>query len=166
MKYFLAFMIIILFNSCGYKPSISYASSQLEGKVYISVDTNINNAQNSILIKDELVKLVLNTFKLSIANNKKEANSFMSGKLLSATRSELLSDTSGFAKIYREAVEIEITYSKKNAKAKTYKLKNYYDFSIDNDSTITNDKTNEAISIAVSKALVNLFSKIAVDSQK
>ena len=48
----------------------------------------------------------------------------------------------------------------------TFTLSNYYDFTVDNDSTITQSKKDEAISIAISKALTNIFSKIAVNSHK
>jgi DNA-binding protein YbaB len=165
-KAYILIFISLLFNSCGYKPSISYASNQLSGDVYVSVDIDINNAKNSILIKDELIKLVINTFNLTITQNKNQAQSFLNGKLLKVTHLELLSDTNGFAKVYRETVEIEITYHKKNQANQIFKLKNYYDFSVDIDSTITQSKKDEAISIAIAKALNNLFSKIAVNSQK
>ena len=155
----------LLFISCGYKPSVIYAKNELEKKVYISVDIDIKNARNSVLIKDELMKLVRNKFNLPIANTKYEASSFLNGKLLSVEHKELLSDTSGFAKAYRETVNVKITYNKKNKQVKTFIVKNYYDFLVNSDSTLTQSKKDEAIRIAISKALSNVFSKIAINSK-
>jgi len=164
--YTLILITAIFFNACGYKPSINYAKNELEKKVYVSVDIDVNNARNSILIKDALIKLVYNKFKLQIANNKNEASSFLNGKLISVEHKELLSDTKGYAKVYRETVNIQITYNKVNQAIKTFTLKNYYDFLVNKDSTVTQSKKDEAISIAISKALSDMFSKIAVNSSK
>lgn len=156
---------LFILSACGYKPTISYASKALEGKVYVDVDINIDNARNSVLMKDALIDLITNKFKLQIASNKLSAKSFIKAKLISVNHTELLSDTSGFAKVYRETVSIEFKYKKLNSDEKTLSLNDYYDFSVEDDSAVTQAKKDEAISIAISKALINIFSKIAVQTQ-
>jgi len=156
---------LLLFTACGYKPAATYASKSLEGKVYVTVDIDITNARNSVLIKDALIDLLIGKFELNITNNKSMANSFISGKLISVSQKQLQSDTTGFAKVYRQTVSVEVKYYKKDEKVNTFTMENYYDFTVDDDSTITQSKEDEAVSIAISKALSDLFSKIAVNSQ-
>jgi len=158
--------ILLLFSSCGYKPTSTYTKNPLKGKVYVNVDIDINNARNSVLNKDALIDLLITKFNLSIAQNKLEADSFVNGKLISVNHKELQADTSGFAKVYRETITIQISYNKLNSKVQTFTLSNYYDFTVDKDSTVTQSKKDEAISIAISKALINIFSKIAINSYK
>ena len=166
MKSLLLISILLFFSSCGYKPTSTYTKNTLKGKVYVHVDIDINNARNSVLIKDALIDLLITKFDLLIARNKLEADSFINGKILSVNHKELQADTSGFAKVYRETVSVKISYNKLNSKVQTFTLSNYYDFTVDNDSTVTQSKKDEAISIAISKALTNIFSKIAVNSHK
>jgi hypothetical protein len=70
----------------------------------------------------------------------------------------------GYAKVYRQTVKIKIDYHKLNGKIKSFTLSNYYDYTVDSDSSITQTKKDEAIKIATTKALSDIFSKIAVDS--
>jgi hypothetical protein len=154
------------YNSCGYKPTSVYVRDTLKGKVYITVDIDMNNARNSVLIKDALIDLLIGRFNLLITPNKQEANSFVKGKIISIKHKELQADTSGFAKVYRETIKIQISYNKRDSKVRTFTLSSYYDFTVDTDSTVTESKKDEAISIAISKALKNIFSKIAIKSYK
>ncbi len=166
MKFFysiLLIFIISIFNACGYKPTALYTTKSLSGKVYIKVDTDINNSRYAVLVKDTLITLLIDKLHLQITTNKKEADSFITSNLLNVTHTQLQSDTSGFVKVYRESINIEVQYYKKNEKMKKFVMSNYYDYSVADDSTLTQTRKEEAISTAISKALSDLFSKIAVN---
>ena len=167
MKFgFIAIILVFVFNACGYKPTSSYASKALTSNVFIEVPIDIKNARNSVLIKDALIELVINKFKLRTTTNKLFANSFIKAKLVSVTHKELQSDLSGYAKVYRETVTVEVIYNKKNQSTNKITVSNYFDFIVNSDSTITQSKKDEAIKIAINKALSEVFSKIAVNSYK
>ena len=167
MKFgFIFIFTIFIFNGCGYKPTSSYASKALSSDVFIEVPIDIKNARNSVLIKDALIELVINKFKLRTTTNKSFANSFIKAKLVSVSHKELQSDISGYAKVYRETVTVEVIYNKINKDSKKITVSNYFDFIVNSDSTITQSKKDEAIKIAINKALSEVFSKIAINSYK
>ena len=157
---------LLFIVGCGYKPTISYANNAISGKTYVNVKIDIKNAKNTVLIKDALVELLISKFDVKITNNKDEAESFVKGVLKSVKEVQLQSDTQGFAKIYRETVSVKIDYHKRGSKIVSFTLSNYYDFTVDTDSSITQTKKDEAIKIAISKALTDIFSKIAINSFK
>ena len=161
---FIALLLVFVFNACGYKPTASYASNALSSNVFIEVPIDINNARNSVLIKDALIELIVNKFQLRTTTNKFLASSFIKAKLLDVTHTELQSDNSGYAKVYRETVIVEVKYNKKHKDEKIITVSNYFDFVVTSDSTITQSKKDEAIKIAINKALSEVFSKIAVNS--
>lgn len=167
MKIFISIILsFFIFTGCGYKPTATYASKAISGKTYVNVNIDIDNAANSVLLKDAIIELLIGKFGVQITTNKNDATSFIEAKLKSVSQTLIQTDTQGFAKVYRENVTVEITYYQKNKQHKTFTLSNYYDFTVDNDSSVTQTKKDEAVKIAISKALVNIFSKIAVDTFK
>jgi len=159
-------LVTFIFTSCGYKSSAHYATNEISGKTYVNVNIDINNAKNTVLIKDAIIELLVGKFDAQITNNKYIANSVVTGSLVSVSESQLQTNVSGYAKVYRETVTVKISYYKKGEKSKSFTLSNYYDFTVDDDSTVTDSKKEEAVKIAISKALSDVFSKIAVNSFK
>jgi hypothetical protein len=155
-KFFL--IIFLFFSGCGYKPTVNYIQNKYQNKtVFVEVDIDYNNASNSVYLKDSLNEFVVSKLNLQLVDNKTKADIIIFGKIASISQTQLQSDTSGYGKIYRENVTIDITINNKS-----YRLSNYYDFTIDETSTVTNAKSEEAIKIAIFKALNSLFSKVAI----
>jgi hypothetical protein len=157
------FLISILFVACGYKPTASYANKSIMGLTYVNVKIDIDNANNTVLIKDALVELLIGKFDVKITNIKAIANSFVKATLVSVEEKQLQANNLGFAKVYRETVTLKISYNKRDEKSKEFVLSNYYDFTVDFDSIVTQSKKDEAIKVAISKALSDIFSNIAVN---
>jgi hypothetical protein len=166
IKSIIIITVLFLFSSCGYKPTSIYASNTLSDKTYVDVKIDINNALNTVLIKDALIELILGRFDTKLTSNKQEANSFVSAKLLSVSHKQLQSDDQAFSLVYRETVSIQVVFLKLNEKAITVNVSNYYDFFIDSESVVTQAKKDEAIKIAITKALSDVFAKIAVKNIK
>ncbi|MGB3751978.1 MAG: LPS assembly lipoprotein LptE [Arcobacteraceae bacterium] len=165
-SFFSLFLLIILFIGCGYKPSSHYAKNAISGDVYVDLIVDIENAQNSIYVKDAMNEMILNQFKANLTNNKELADTFVLLQLASVRHIAMSTDDDGYAKSYRTTVSIEVSYNKRNEEKKRLSVTDYYDYSVDNDSIITDQKKQAAIKIAAAKALSNLFSKIAVNSMK
>ena len=158
------FLSVLFLSACGYKPTASYATKVISGKTYVDVKIDINNAKNSVLIKDAIVELLIGKFDVIVTNNKTEAKSFVLGTLKSVSETQLQTDTQGYAKVYRETVTVKVNYYRLGKKPTSLTLSNYYDFTIDKDSSVTQATKDEAIKIAISKALTDIFSKIAIKS--
>jgi len=165
-KIIYSFFIVLLFIGCGYKPSSHYAKNAIEGNVYVNLDVDIDNAQNSVYVKDAMNEMILNQFKASITDDKKKADTHVSIVLSSVSHSSMSSDDDGYAKSYRTTVNITMKYNKRDEDIKTIVLSDYYDYTVDSDSVITDQKKREAVKIASTKALSNVFSKIAANSMK
>lgn len=161
-----SFFIITLFIGCGYKPSSSYAKTAIEGNVYVDLKIDIDNSQNSVFVKDVMNEMVLNEFNASLTNNKKEADTFVLVELSSVSHTSISTGDDGYTKSYRTSVSIKMIYNKVNEKKKTVTVSDYYDYTVDSDSVITDQKKKVAVKIASTKALSNIFSKIAIQNMK
>ena len=167
MKYFVyVYLSAILFVGCGYKPSSSYAKMEIVGNVYVDLKIDIDNSQNSVLVKDAMNEMVLNQFNANLTNNKKDADTFIVVGLSNVRHTSISTDDDGYISSYRTTVNITMSYNKLNEKIKTLSVSDYYDYSVDSDSIVTDQKKKVAVKIASTKALGNIFSKIAVQSMQ
>ena len=167
MKSFLySFFIIILLIGCGYRPASSYAKTAIEGDVYVDLKIDIDNSQNSVLVKDAMNEMILNQFNATLSHNKKDADTYVTVSLSSISHTSLSKDDDGYTKSYRTSVSIKMSYNKIGEEIKSVSVSDYYDYSVDTDSVITDQKKKVAIKIAATKALSNIFSKIAVKSMQ
>jgi len=163
---YLLFVTVFLFTGCGYKPSSTYAKSAIEGNVYVDLIVDIDNAQNSVYVKDAMNEMILNQFDALLTSNKDDADTYVSVALSSVSHKSISSDSDGYVQSYRTTVNIKMTYNKLNEKIKALSVSDYYDYTVDSDSVITDQKKKIAVKIASTKALSTLFSKIAVHSMK
>jgi hypothetical protein len=166
LQFLFVVTIVIGFNGCGYKPTVDYAKNALSGKVYVGVNIDIHNVKNTILIKDALIDILNDKFNLEVTDDKSKASSFIYGKLGSISETQIQSDVQGYSKAYRETASVTVTYHKRGGQKTTLTQSNYADFTVDDDSVVSQSKKDEAIKIAITKALSNIFSIMAVKSSK
>jgi len=157
---------LFILSGCGYKPTSYYAKNEISGKVYVDLAMDIDNSQNSILVKDAMNEMVLNKFNAQLAHNKNEADTLVFVKLASVSYNVITSDNQGYAKTYRANVKISVNYQKKGGVSKTILVSNYYDYSVEADALVSDQQKQEAVKNAAIRALDDLFSKIAVNSFK
>ena len=154
-------------NGCGYKPTSHYAKNEISGKIFVKLNVNIDNATNSVLVKDAVNEMVVNQFGASLTNNKNKADTIINVSLSSVDFVTLQSDNQGYAQLYRTTVGINLNYLNKDLnQTKFLSVSGSYDYSVDADSVITDAKKDESIKVASQKALTEIFSKIAVQSFK
>lgn len=167
MKVLIAsFLISIFFLGCGYKPASYYANKAIDGAVYVDLKVDIDNTENSVYMKDLMNELILNQFDTFLVDDKSKADTYVSVALSSIGYSSISTDNDGYVESYRATVNIAITYQKKNEEIKTINVSDYYDYTVDTDSTITEQKKRSAVKSAAIKAFNNVFSKIAVNNMK
>ena len=167
MKSFIySFIVITLLVGCGYKPSSYHAKNAIVGNVYVDLKIDIDNARNSVLVKDAMNEMILNRFDTSLTNNKDDADTYVTVHLAGVSHKSLSKDDDGYVQSYRTTVNITMTYNKVNEKVKTITVSDYYDYSVEDDSIISDQKKKIAVKIASTKALSNIFSRIAVQNMK
>ena len=160
------FIIIGIFTGCGYKPSSYYARDAITGNVYVELKVDIENSENSVYVKDAMNELIINKFKATLTDDKSTADTLVTVRLSNVSHVAMSTDDDGYAQSYRTTVGIITTYQKRDQEIKTITVRNYYDYSVDEDSIITDQKKKVAVGFAASKALSDLFSKIAVHNMK
>ncbi len=166
------FVLAILLTGCGYKPSSYYAKSEIVGKVFVESKINIESSENSIIIKDTVNNMIINEFNGSLVDKQNKADTIVLVNLVSTRSDAISTDDEGYTKAYRMTVTIDFKY-KKLSSMKSYKMirvSDYYDYSVlydsfgEVDSVSTQRKKEEAEKLASKNALLNIFSKIAVNS--
>jgi len=153
-------------SGCGYKPSSHYAKKSINGNIFVDLDVDIDNTKNSVLIKDTMNEILLNQLNATLVNQKHKADVFICVKLKNVSHNALQTDNEGFTLSYRTNVTVSIKYKKNklNSKSTTLHLSNYSDYEVDEDSIITEQRKQEAIKLAATKAFSNLISKIAIQN--
>lgn len=159
--------ILLFINGCGYKPASHYSKNAFGNTTYVQMDIDVKSSSQSVLIKDVMNELIISKFNTKLVDSKAKADTVIYLKLNSVSQSAMQTDTEGYVKRYRTTVNISMKYNnKKDKQVKDLTLSDYYDYTVDDDSTITDQKKDESIRIAIQNALSDLFSKIAVSTFK
>ena len=161
------FIISFSFFGCSYKPSSQYAKEEIQGNVFVKVTIDLEDPQNSVLIKDSINKLLIQKLDVDIVSSESLADTIMYIDVNRVSMQELQYDDLGYNKLYRALVSINVSYSKKGEKKKkSFIVDGEHNFSVDNGTTINSNQRYDAIKKASDKALEEVLSKIAVSSFK
>ena len=161
------FIISFSFFGCSYKPSSQYAKEEIKGNVFVKVTIDLEDPQNSVLIKDSINKLLIQKLDVDIVSSESLADTIMYIDVNRVSMQELQYDDLGYNKLYRALVSINVSYSKKGEKKKkSFIVDGEHNFSVDNGTTINSNQRYDAIKKASDKALEEVLSKIAVSSFK
>ena len=161
------FTVSFSFFGCSYKPSTHYAKEEITGNVYVKVSIDLEDPQNSVLIKDSINKLLIQKLDVDIVSSESLADTIMYIDVNRVSMQELQYDDLGYNKLYRALVSINVSYSKKGEKKKkSFIVDGEHNFSVDNGTTINSNQRYDAIKKASDKALEEVLSKIAVGSFK
>ena len=71
------FIISFSFFGCSYKPSSQYAKEEIQGNVFVKVTIDLEDPQNSVLIKDSINKLLIQKLDVDIVSSESLADTIM-----------------------------------------------------------------------------------------
>ena len=162
MKYI--FLLIALFLAgCGYKPISHHVRDNLGDSVFIEVKIDTRDPQNSVILKDEMSKMVFEKLHLNVVG-KDETDNVIEVEIKDIIFSPLAENTSGFATFYRCEVVVEFKYSIKNKqKTRIFTKRGGYNLSLGDSSIITDSIRIEAINKSTLNALEGFISQIGVE---
>ncbi len=164
-SFVLSTVILFLFTACGYKPSSTYVKKEINGKVFVDLNVNIEDPKNSVLIKDAMTELLVHRLDSKLTNKKELADTIILVKRNSVGLSTLQYDADGYIKLYKATANINVNYSNSEGK-NSFNVSGTHDFSIEDGGTISDTKRYEAIKTAANKALDEVLSKVAILSFK
>ena len=151
----------LIFIGCGYKPTVEYTKNVLGDEIFVNVKTNINDPENTVLLKDAINEAVVSRFKSKLVPASK-ANSKLFIKLNKVKFEPIQYDKNGYIIAYKAFVYLDTKYIDKMGKSGMIQTKGEYDFPIESNSVISDSKRFEAIKFASFKALEEFISKISV----
>ncbi len=155
---------LLLFASCGYKPSAHYSRNVLGETVSTTVVISKEDPENSVLVKDAIDTALIDVFHTSLVK-KKDADSHLVISISKPTYTPIQYDANGFVVAYRMRIVLKIKrYT--HGKAKSYTASGYYDFAVAPNAVITDQQRFDAIRYAAQKAVVSFIAQIASEGAR
>ena len=152
---------LLFINGCGYKPSSIYTKRALGERIYADVKIDLQEPENTVLIKDAMNEAIVSKFKAKITTLDR-ATSKIYLKLKDIEFIPIQYDKNGYIVRYKIVVKLHIDYTLKNSQKREIGVTGYYDFLIEPDSIISDKKRFEAIKFASLKALDEFTSKVSI----
>ena len=159
--WFIIFLVFLL-SSCGYKPTNLYTQKVLGHNIYVKVAISKVDPQNTVLITDAINQAVITKFRSNLVFNPKNASSKLYISLKKVTFKPIQYDTKGYVIAYKTIVTLNTKFVDKNGKIKNVTSRGDYDFSIEANSVISDNKRFDAIKYGALKAIDELTSKISI----
>ena len=164
MQKALLLAIVLLFASCGYKPSAKYAREVLGESVSTSVVISQEDPQNTVLVKDAIDAAIIDVFHSSL-RDRAHSDSHLLITLSNPSYTPIQYDNNGFVIAYRMTVILGIKRYHKG-KVKSYTAKGYYDFAVEPNAVVTDQQRFEAIRNAAQKAIVAFVAQISSEGAR
>ncbi|RDU58686.1 hypothetical protein CQA42_01770 [Helicobacter sp. MIT 99-5507] len=150
----------ILISSCGYYP-VSYYSKQSLGKnIYVNTIIALSDPENSIIAKDALLQAIATRLHSNLSS-KENADTIITISMNEINMYSIADDEDGFPRFYRMQVGISFSYIDKNNNARNFSNIGIYDFSVEGQSTVTDEKRFMAINQASLQSIDKFVAKVA-----
>ena len=124
---------------------------------------NLENPQNSVLLKDQFIHIIKKNIDVNIVKYKKLANTIFIIELLDVKEEVLQKDENGYVDLYNIIVTISLKYITPYKNNKIVASASSQ-LSINEDSTLYDEKKLKAIKIASFKGVDDIMSKLLVQS--
>ena len=151
--------LILLFASCGYRPSAKYARLLIGHSVSTEIIISKEDPENSVLVKDAVDAALVDLLHTSLAT-KEQSDTHLEITLAPPSYTPIQYDQNGFVVAYRMQVTLGINYRHKGA-SKYYRVKGYYDFAVEPNAVVTDQQRFEAIRNAAQKAIISFIAQIS-----
>ena len=126
----------VLLGGCGYVPSARFAQKALGDSVFVKLNVNLPNPENSVDLKDEFNKIIISRFQNKIANAD-ESDSIITIDIDKITDTHIAVSSDAFATYYRVSVFTTYTYDDKKGNKRSVSGSGYFDYNISLDNPLT-----------------------------
>ena len=162
---FILLSMILMFNACGYKPSVQYTKQILHKNIYAHVKIDLRDPENAVFVKDALNQAVLERFGATLTS-KEKADTQLNIVLRRVSFSPAQYDAKGFVIAYNNTVSLAITRTNKQGDSKSYNVQGHHDFPIEANSVISEKSRYDAIKSASNKALNHFIARLSYEGYK
>jgi outer membrane lipopolysaccharide assembly protein LptE/RlpB len=160
--FLLSLALVLFFSGCGYKPSSYYAKKTIGDSVYAFVEVLGSDPENAVYIKDAINEAVITKFHSKLASAQ-DAKTKMHIRISSIALNPVQYDKNGYVTLYRMTVALSTTITKNNGQTFNNMISNgSYDFTVEPNTTLSDEKRFNAIKQSAAKAIDMLISQISV----
>lgn len=153
-------LLCIFISSCGYYPVSYYSKQTLGENIYVKANISLSDPENSIIAKDALLQAIAIRLHSNLSN-KDNADTSVLIDMNDIYMYSIADDKDGFPRFYRIQVRINFSYTDKKGNSRNYSNIGIYDFSVEGQATVTDEKRFEAINQASLQAIDKFIAQIA-----
>jgi len=161
MRNFWILLMALVFTGCGYKPTSQIAQDVLGDRVYVEVAISIQDAQNSVLVKDAVKEAMISRLNRDVVS-RSEAQTLIFARLGTVSFSPTLYDKDGYVIAYKAHTNLRLRTVYESGKEDNIMVSGEYDFTIEPNSVISDAKRFEAIKNASYEALDEYVALLAI----
>ena len=156
--------VVILFSSCGYKPSAQHSRIVVGEKISTSVVISLQDPENTVLIKDALDRAILEVFNASL-RVRKESDTHLKISILRMNYKPVQYNRDGYVVAYRTSIKLLIKRESKLT-TKEYIGRGTYDFSIVANAVVTDQERFDAIEYSAVKAIKSFVAQVSAEGAR
>ncbi len=151
---------------CGYVPSATYAQKALGERVYVKLNVNLPNPENSVELKDLLNKNIIARFQTRVGSEE-EADSIITIDVNKITDTTFAVSSSAFTTYYRVTTYVTYTYDNKKGSRRTFSGSGYFDYNVSLESPLTTyNNRYYAINQAFGQTMDSFVARLSFEGQK
>jgi len=157
-------LVIVIFSSCGYKPSAKYSRAIIGEKISTSVHISAHDPENTVLLKDSVDSAIMEVFHASLTS-KKYSQTHLYLSISNPRYTPLQYDKDGFVISYRASITLKIKRENKKS-MKRYTARGNYDFSVVANAVISDQERFDAIRYSTAKALRSFMAQVSAEGTR
>jgi len=156
-------VVFIMFGmvACGYKPSAKFSRDVVGERVSTDVVISAHDPENTVIIKDAVDAAIIKVFHASLTT-RSSSQTHLLLKISNPSYSPVQYDNNGYVIGYRTSITLSIT-KYHDGQSKTYSAKGTYDFSIQPNAIISDQKRFEAIKFSSEKAIRSFLAQVSAE---
>lgn len=163
-KIILLFLALLVFTSCGYRPSSKFSRSVLGEKISTSVIISQMDPENTVIIKDAVDSAIVETLHASLTS-RAYSDSHLVFSISTPSYMPIQYDQNGYIISYRMQITLNITrYS--NGKEVMYTAKGTHDFSVKPNAVLTDQERFDAIERSAAKAIDSFIAQLSSEGAR
>lgn len=165
LRFWVFIGFIMVFLGCGYMPSATYAQRILGDQIYVKVNINMPNPENSVEFKDSLNKAIISRLQARLGNQE-EADSIITVDINQIRDYSISISSDGFTNYYRVTVYVSYTFDDKKGNKNTYNASGYFDYNVSLDNPLTTyNNRYYAINQAFLQTVDGFIARMAFEGQ-
>jgi len=163
-KILLLLLVLLLFTSCGYRPSSKFSRDVLGEKISTSVIISKVDPENTVIIKDAVDTAIVETLQASLTS-RAYSDSHLIFSISSPGYSAIQYDQNGYVIAYRMSISLNITRFFQGD-SKQYTAKGTYDFAITPNAVVTDQERFDAIKFSAAKAIDSFVAQVSAEGAR